>query len=116
MNSAEATGAILTAGTMRGPTRAARGSIFPRKAACQGKAPTSAEARASRVPWAGGDRTPSAGRTLTSPTSALRSSNSWARRRALAMTGPGRVRGSPATVRPKRAGITKPHYTPSRGF
>ena len=31
------------------------------------------------------------------------------------MTGPGRVRGSPATVRPKRAGITKPHYTPSRG-
>jgi hypothetical protein len=31
------------------------------------------------------------------------------------MTGPGRARGSPATVRPKRAGITKPHYTPSRG-
>ena len=25
------------------------------------------------------------------------------------------MRGSPATVRPKRAGITKPHYTPSRG-
>ena len=39
-----------------------------------GKAPASAEARASRVPWAGGDKTPSAGRTLTSPTSALRSS------------------------------------------
>ena len=27
------------------------------------------------------------------------------------LTGPGRVRGSPATARPKRAGITKPHYT-----
>ena len=25
------------------------------------------------------------------------------------------MRGSPATVRPKRAGITRPHYTPSRG-
>jgi hypothetical protein len=42
-----------------------------------GKAPASAEARASHVPWAGGDKTPSAGRTLTSPASALRSSNSW---------------------------------------
>src|SRR4029077_14164291 len=37
-----------------------------------------------------------------------------ARRRALAMTGPGRVRGSPATIRPKRAGIAKP-ITPHHG-
>ena len=52
-------------------TACSRAGPRPPTRAKTGKAPASAEARASRVPEAGG---PQAGRTLTSPTSALRSS------------------------------------------